>query len=115
MTSVLFSRCNMSARKVTAPGGLSAKAAGFSTRIDLTASEVHIRKNGMEFRSLHAIPVWTEMTVALETPWESHKVEFNGVVVACNGNRHTGYTAAMLFTGLSRQAQAQLAALALSA
>ena len=36
------------------------------------------------------------------------KVQFNGVVVACDGNRHTGYAVSMLFTSVSKQAQARL-------
>jgi hypothetical protein len=35
-------------------------------------------------------------------------------VVACNGNRHNGYTVSMVFTSLSKQAQARLDLLAYS-
>jgi len=36
------------------------------------------------------------------------------VVVACNGNRHGGYTVSMVFTSLSKQSQARLNLLAYS-
>src|SRR5438132_250338 len=34
------------------------------TRLDLSASALTIRKNGIEFRTNSAIPAWTEMTVS---------------------------------------------------
>ena len=83
-----------------------------TTRLTLTANAVRIRRNGIEFRSNTPIPVWTEMTMALETPLESKKFNCTGVVVACDGNRHFGYRVSMVFTGLSRQAQARLNLLA---
>ena len=79
-----------------------------TTCLDLPANSVRIRKNGIEFRSDTTIPVWTEMTVALQTAADSRKVNFTGVVVACTGNRHAGYVVSLLFTSLSRQAQARL-------
>ena len=79
-----------------------------TTRLDLPANAVRIRKNGIEFRSESPIPVWTEMTVAMQTPSDSRKVNFTGVVVACSGNRHAGYAVSLLFTSLSKQAQARL-------
>jgi hypothetical protein len=53
------------------------------------------------------------MTLALECPPEG-KVNCTGVVVACTGNRHLGYNVSVLFTGMSKQAQARLNALAYS-
>ena len=85
-----------------------------TTRLDLPAGAVRIRKNGIEFRSENAIQVWTEMTVAMQAPSDTRKVNFAGVVVACNGNRHTGYMVSLLFTSLSKQAQARLNSLALA-
>jgi hypothetical protein len=75
---------------------------------------VRIRKNGIEFRAENAIPVWTEMTVAMQTPTDSRKVNFTGVVVACNGNRHAGYMVSLLFTSVSKQAQARLNSMAVA-
>ena len=85
-----------------------------TTRLDLPGNSVRIRKNGIEFRSENSIPVWTEMTVAMQTPSDSRKVNFSGVVVACNGNRHAGYIVALLFTSLSKQAQARLNSMAVA-
>lgn len=85
-----------------------------TTQLDLPAGAVRVRKNGIEFRSQQAIPVWTEMTVALQTPQEAKKVNFNGVVVACDGNRHAGYAVSMLFTNVSKQALARLNSLAVT-
>ncbi len=82
------------------------------TRLSLQAGAFLIRKNGIEFRSPKAIPVWTEMTVELETPAEPRPVHCTGIVVACNGNRHIGFTLSMLFTGLSKQDQTRLSQMA---
>jgi hypothetical protein len=84
------------------------------TQLDLPAGAVRIRKNGIEFRTDTAIPVWTEMTVAMETPSDSRKVNFAGVVVACSGNRLAGYVVSLLFTSLSKQAQARLSSLSVA-
>jgi len=83
-------------------------------KLSLSSDGVQIRKNGIEFKSETTIPVWTEMTVALETPFEEKRFEANGVVVACNGNRHTGYTVSMVFTDLSLPDKARLQLLAYS-
>jgi hypothetical protein len=83
-----------------------------TTQLDLPATAVRIRRNGIEFRSQDEIPAWTEMTVAMQTPLDSKKLNFTGVVVACNGNRHTGYTISMVFTSVSKQVQARLNSLA---
>ena len=77
------------------------------TQLDLAADEVYFRKNGIEFRTKTSIPVWTEMTVDLQTP-KGKQVACTGVVVACSGNRHTGFLIAMVFTGMSQQHQRQL-------
>ena len=84
------------------------------TTLSLPASSVRIRKSGIEFKSQEPLPIYAEMTVALELPREPKKINCTGVIVACNGTRHTGYIVAMLFTGLSRQAQARLEALSFS-
>jgi len=78
------------------------------TSLDLAADAVYFRKNGIEFRSESSIPVWTEMTVELHTRRGQH-VACTGVVVACTGNRHTGYMIAMVFTDMSPQHQRQMA------
>jgi hypothetical protein len=85
-----------------------------ATRLSLSASDISIRKSGIEFRSSNAIPVWTEMTVELQTPLEPRKLHCSGVVVACPGNRHAGYVVSLVFTHISRQTQERLNSLALS-
>ena len=54
------------------------------------------------------------MTVALQSSGDPKKVNCTGVVVACDGNRHTGYAVSMLFMNLSRQSQERLNLLAFS-
>jgi hypothetical protein len=105
----------MSARKVIQPDVFKpVTVAAQTTQLDLPARAVRIRKNGIEFRSGHPIPVWAEMTVALQAPLDPRKVNFTGVVVACNGSRHAGYMVSMVFTSLSKQAQARLNSLSAS-
>jgi hypothetical protein len=77
-------------------------------RLHLPAHAVRLRKNGIEFRSHSPIATWTEINLALETPLQSKRFHGNGVVVACEGNPLSGYTVSVVFTTLSRQAQAQL-------
>lgn len=69
-------------------------------------------RNGIEFRSTTSFAPWAEMTLTLNSPKNSAKIHCNGVVISCTGNRHTGYHVSMVFTGLSRQAEATLNALA---
>jgi len=105
----------MSARKLEPSGVFTAvNVQARKTRLTLAADAVSIRKNGIEFRSPTAIAPWTEMTVDLQSPRNPKKLHCTGVVVACDGDRHSGYLVSMLFTGLSRQTQAQLNLLAYS-
>ncbi len=86
-----------------------------TTRLDLPAGAIKIFKNGIEFRSQSPFVVWSEMTVCLQAPLEQKAFNCNGVVIACNGNRHAGYQVLMAFTtNLTRQAQARLSSLAFS-
>lgn len=98
----------MSASKI-APASPKPARADLSkhTSLDLAADAVYFRKNGIEFRSESSIPVWTEMTVDLHTRAGKH-VACTGVIVACTGNRHTGYMIAMVFTGMTPQHQRQM-------
>jgi hypothetical protein len=52
------------------------------------------------------------MTLTLQSPGGGGKVHCTGVVIACTGNRHAGYHVSMVFTGLSKQAQARLTTMA---
>jgi hypothetical protein len=105
----------MSARKLGNSGLLQPLSVQTrTTRLDLPSSAVRLRKNGIEFRSDKPIPVWTEMTIAMETPQTTKKLSLTGVVVACTGNNHAGYMVSMLFTNVSKHMQAKLDSLVLS-
>ena len=82
------------------------------TRLRLSASQVSIRKNGVEFLSDHPIPLWTEVTIDLRSPMDAGPVRGTGVVVECTGNRHTGYVVSVVFMNLTRQSQERLSHLA---
>ena len=99
----------MSARKLSTTGSVPspATAEARQARLSLSHEAVFIQKNGIEFRSPTAFNAWTEMTVELQTP-DNGRVNCTGVVVACTGNKHAGYHISMLFTDMSRQAQARL-------
>jgi hypothetical protein len=78
----------------------------------LPSNQVAIRKNGIEFLSPNAIPLWTEVTVDLRSPLEPRPVRGSGVVVDCTGNRHTGFVVSLMMTNLTRQSQERLSQLA---
>ncbi len=77
-------------------------------RLSLTPDSVVFHRNGIEFRSATALSPWAEMTLTLQSPFGGGKLHCNGVVIACTGNKHTGYHVSMVFTGLSKQAEARL-------
>jgi hypothetical protein len=106
----------MSARKVEAAGSLHHVTVEVrQTRLSLSPDSVIIHKNGIEFRSATPFSPWAEMTLTLQSPRDTAKLHCNGVVIACTGNKHAGYHVSMVFTGLSKQAEARLNALALAA
>src|SRR5215813_8304325 len=81
-------------------------------RLVLTPGSVIIHKNGIEFRSATAFSPWTEMTLTLQSPADGGRVTCNGVVISCTGNKHAGYHVSMVFTSLTKQAQARLSTMA---
>ena len=81
-------------------------------RLILSPGSVIIHTNGIESRSATAFSPWTEMTLTLQSPRDNGKVNCNGVVIACTGNKHSGYHVSMVFTGMSKQAEARLTAMA---
>ena len=83
-------------------------------RLTLTHDTVVIHKSGIEFRSPSPFATWKEMTVELQTP-DNGKVHCAGVVIACTGTKHAGYHVSMVFTSVSKQAQARLTSMAFSA
>jgi hypothetical protein len=105
----------MSARKISSSNLVqSVSLTARTTRLDLPQNAVRIRKNGIEFRSANPVPTWSEMTVSLQTPLSGRAVNFTGVVVACDGNRHAGYIVSLVFTHMTRQTQARLNSLAVA-
>src|SRR5580658_7461974 len=105
----------MSARKLGSIGSLDQQVTfeARQARLELSADTVTIHKNGIEFRSPTPFKEWSEMTVALQSP-TGGKLQCAGIIVSCAGNKHTGYRVSMIFTGLSKQAQEQLTAMAYS-
>jgi|SRR5437773_7767121 len=106
----------MSARKAESAGPLQQHVTveARQSRLSLSPDSVIISKHGIEFRSAMPFAAWTEMTVTLQSPRGDGRVNCNGVVISCSGNRHTGYHVSMLFTNLSKQAEARLSLLAFS-
>jgi hypothetical protein len=104
----------MSARKFDTEILSSVNVQARQTRLSLSADQVRIHRNGVEFRSETPITPWTEMTVTLQSPRDGARVHCTGVVVGCTGNRHDGYAVSMVFTSLSKQSQARLESLAFS-
>jgi hypothetical protein len=52
--------------------------------------------------------------VALQPSQDENPIQCSGVVIACSGNKHTGYHVSLLFTAMSKQAQARLNSMAYS-
>jgi hypothetical protein len=106
----------MSARKIDAGGSLNhheVTVEARQTRLSLSQNSVILHKNGIEFRSASGFAPWTEMLLTLQSS-AGGKVHCNGVVISCTGNRHVGYHVSMVFTGLSKQAQARLSQMAVA-
>lgn len=78
-----------------------------STVLNLHPTSFRIRKSGIEFKADKEVAMWTEMTVDLQLPG-TKSFSCSGVVVACSGNRHTGYNVSLVFTSVTKQAQERL-------
>ena len=106
----------MSAKKLA--GGNSfqpaVNVASRDAKLELSADTVSIHKNGIEFRSPTQFNEWSEMTVSLQSPQDGSRISCHGVIVGCAGSKHTGYNVSMVFTELTRQAQARLNTMARS-
>jgi hypothetical protein len=102
----------MSARKIELGLQQHVTIEARQTRLVLSPGSVIIHKNGIEFRSATAFSPWTEMTITLQSPADNGRVNCNGVVIACTGSKHAGYHVSMVFTSLTKQAQARLSEMA---
>jgi len=103
----------MSATKLDTSGVFQSPAQpSIAAQFQLSSKTCHIRKSGIEFHSATALPIWKEMTIELQGPEPSRKVNCDGVVVACEGNPQSGYQISLVFTHLTRQAQQRLTGLA---
>jgi hypothetical protein len=103
----------MSARKIEHSGSfqqLTVQAR--QTSLSLSSNSVIIHKNGIEFRSPTPFAAWTEMTMTLRSPVEGCRIHCTGVVISCTGSKHAGYHVSMVFTSLSKHAQARLSTMA---
>ncbi|HVU27848.1 MAG TPA: PilZ domain-containing protein [Verrucomicrobiae bacterium] len=100
----------MSARKIGNSSSLNQKVTfeGRQARLELSAESVAVHKNGIEFRSPTPFNEWAEMTVSITSPRDGSKLQCSGVVIACSGNKHAGYHVSLVFTGMSKQAEARL-------
>ena len=85
-----------------------------TTQLNLPAHAVRLRRNGIEFASFSPMATWTEMVITLQLPLNGKRLHCSGVVVSCEGTRHTGFQISMLFTSVSNQVQAELDTLARS-
>lgn len=105
----------MSARRIDNSGSLQQfTLQSRETRLALSPDSVIIHRNGIEFRSATAFAPWTEMTMTLQSPQDDGRVHCTGVIISCTGSKHTGYHVSMVFTNLSKQAQARLSSMAYS-
>ena len=105
----------MSARKIESAVGFHQPVTvqARQARLTLSPDSVIIHRNGIEFRSPTPFATWTEMTLTLESSrHESGSIHCSGVVISCTGSKHVGYHVSMVFTGISKQAQARLNTLA---
>jgi hypothetical protein len=102
----------MSARKVSANNLLQDNVTiqGREARLTLSEDSVVIHRSGIEFRSPTPFTTWTEMTLTLRAR-DNGAVNCSGVVISCSGSKHTGYHVSMVFTAMSKQAQARLSQL----
>lgn len=105
----------MSARKAEVGGSLNhVTVEARQTRLSLSADSVILHKNGIEFRSAAPFAAWTEMTMTLQSPRDGGKVHCTGVVISCTGSKHAGYHVSMVFTSMTKHAEARLSAMAFS-
>lgn len=86
----------------------SAKATAKEMEFSLPNHSVQIRENGISFLSAKEVPLWSELTLDLQSTSQNEKIHCRGTVVHCSGNKHKGYVVSITFTGVSPDAQERL-------
>jgi hypothetical protein len=106
----------MSAKKLTGVNSFqpAVSVASRDAKLELSDETVSIHKNGIEFRSPAPFNEWSEMTVSIQSPQDGSRISCHGVIVGCAGNKHAGYHVSMVFTEMTRQAQARINTMARS-
>lgn len=106
----------MSAKQIRSLGsyGHSVSVSGREATLNLSAEQVTVHRNGIEFHSSAPFKEWSEMTVTLRSVLKGGGFSCHGIVVGCVGNKHSGFTVSMLFTSLTPQAQKELGTMARS-
>lgn len=79
--------------------------------LSLPAHSVHLRNNGIEFLSTKEVPMWTELTIDLQSPNQDGRINCTGIVVGSTGNKHNGYVVSIIFMGITPEAQERLSSL----
>lgn len=105
----------MSAKRFTGlnPFPDSVSVSSRDAHLELSTDMVSVHRNGIEFRSRQPFKEWSEMTVALASK-NGSRISCHGVIVACAGNKHSGYHISMVFTGLSNETERALGSMARS-
>lgn len=80
----------------------------FDPALPLSARNIHIGANGLEFDSLRSISLWTEIQMELHSPFDGRRVSCAGVVVDCRGSRQAGFRITLAFMNLSAQTRQDL-------
>lgn len=89
----------------------SAKTTEKEMEFSLPTHSVQIGKSGISFLSAKAVPLWSELTLDLQSASQNEKIHCRGTVVDCRGNKHTGYVVSITFTGVLPVAQERLSRL----
>ena len=92
--------------------GVFDSATAKEMEFSLPNHSVNVGKNGISFLSAKAVPLWSELTLDLQSASQNEKIHCRGYVVACNGNKHAGYVVSITFTDVSPDAQERLSHLA---
>ncbi len=79
--------------------------------LSLPAHSVHLRNNGIEFLSTKEVPMWTELTIELQSPNQDGRINCTGIVVGSTGNKHNGFVVSIIFMGITPEAQERLTSL----